>query len=817
MIIKLLNFNAYYNRQYKRLPADYSNLVVHEQYNVNFNPNDGINTSLVLNLPSTEEPYANYCLVLDDITQNVVSRWFIIDAARSRLNQYEIVLRRDLIAEYFNDIINAPVFIEKATLNNESPLIFNSENMSFNQIKTKETPLSDASGCPWIVGYFSKDYATESKKIKVEKEEVQQFTSYSSLEEVPYINAIRSGTFTGALETPVGMEVRAFHNPVFTPITYWRIRSYTDKTYSINSVTANPFDRDIRILELPTDSNISSFTNYIVNKFNADTAWYNSVVENVATKSSENSFKSTWPVAGKTIRVGTPTSGYKYYRIKRDSTITIQERTFSPDAAELAYTKMTEALTDSGLFSVLGDASALIRYNYSYRQYQISMEELADPASYSITIPANEDRTRLEDAPYDMFAIPYGSPYIAWQYNDSEGHLTPDKDIGLKLANEIATALGGTTNNLLFDLQLLPYCPIPDIIKPDFGFYVDARELTHGKDYVFLGDFESSPQKFVSVMFFPQKSDFSFSIDRVYHEGLDGYESLQVSITEPKIQALCDTYRLVSPNYNGQFEFNAAKNGGISYYNIDCSYKPYSPYIHINPNFDKLYGKDFNDARGLVCGGDFSLPTITDQWISYEINNKNYLNTFNRQIENMEINNRYGRQADVYQAIAGTVQGITSGATSGGIVGGALGGVGMGIGAGVGGLVGGIASGIAGMKDVEINQALRNEALDFTIDQFGYQLGNIQALPYSLNRVSSFNINNKIFPIVEYYTCTDIEKEALRDKIKYNGMTVMTIGRIASYLQPTNTYIKGKLIRLEGYDNHTVNEIANELNKGWYM
>lgn len=50
--------------------------------------------------------------------------------------------------------------------------------------------------------------------------------------------------------------------------------------------------------------------------------------------------------------------------------------------------------------------------------------------------------------------------------------------------------------------------------------------------------------------------------------------------------------RLCSPNWGSMFEFSLAKNNGVSKFNIDYTYKPYQPYIHINPDFKNLYGSD---------------------------------------------------------------------------------------------------------------------------------------------------------------------------------------------------------------------------------
>jgi hypothetical protein len=99
-----------------------------------------------------------------------------------------------------------------------------------------------------------------------------------------------------------------------------------------------------------------------------------------------------------------------------------------------------------------------------------------------------------------------------------------------------------------------------------------------------------------------------------------------------------------------------------------------------------------------------------------------------------------------------------------------------------------------------------------------YNLGNIQALPNTLTKVTTLTENFKIFPFLEFYDCTDIEKEALRNKIKYNGMIVMRIGKIEDYRDGEEHFVSGQLIRLEGIneDSHVIAEIANEIKEGAY-
>ena len=311
---------------------------------------------------------------------------------------------------------------------------------------------------------------------------------------------------------------------------------------------------------------------------------------------------------------------------------------------------------------------------------------------------------------------------------------------------------------------------------------------------------EETPSS-TSVILWAERSNFSINIP------------FEIAVSELKVENQCDFYRLSSPNYSGIFEFSAAKNGGVNWFNVDCTYKPISPYIHINPDFGGLYGSDWNDSRGLVCTGDFSLPIVTDAWETYQIQNKNFSEIFARQVQNMEVNNAVQREREIWGAVAGAVGGATTGGITGSMVGGGP------IGATVGAVAGGALSAAAGIRDVQLSDKLRSEALDYTKDMYGYNLGNIQALPNSLAKTSAITENNKKFPFLEYYSCTDEEKQAFREKLKYNGMTVMRIDTIGKYLQLEKSYIKARIIRIEDLTDefHLLNEIAAEMAKGVFI
>lgn len=815
MTLYLLNYKNYYNRSAKVHSEliNYEDYIVDAVYDFDFNSNDGIWSSVIVNSQYTN---IDYLIVYDKDNGEIVSRWYILESTRKRAEQYQLKLLRDVIADYRDIVINSPCFVEKATVSYGNPLLFNSEAMTFNQIKTSEMPIRDNTGCPWIVGYINKEVG--STQISAPTKDAY-YEEYASLDEIPFYTATQAGglrygkpidysvrigyrgtTITGGGEQwycvfddagLVRQDSEQFADwSALAPTGEYSARPST--AYSAVSAQGSAYLR----------STLASFRSNVRSLFN--------LVED----STLNEFLTTYTTEGKIIKVGN--IFYKVYRNNgRTQSVKYQLEADDTDM----YNYLVDVVDHiSALRKTKTDIRRCLGVNYKLTTYKLFLKEVSLVNQYATTIPTT--RNHLNDAPYDMFAIPYNidSRFIVVK-NGQYDVQNCDAEAGMAIASKITESLG----DRLYDLQLLPYCPIrnllfdPTVNVPSLGAAY-TNNATVDTDYSYITKTTGSTTTNVSVIFWGQRSDFSFDIIHTYTPDpttlyiQPDYFDLSVNEADAKVQALCDMHRLVSPNYNGQFEFNIVKNDGVSYFTVDCTYKPYSPYIRVAPNFGGLYGQDFDDARGLICGGDFSLPTTTDQWKQYELNNKNYLNAFNRQIENMEVQNKYQRQSEILNAVTGAASAGVTGGITGAMLGGPTGAV-------VGATAGTVLSGVGGVVDVSINDKLRTEALDYTKDQFGYTLGNIKALPYSLNRVSSFNINNKIFPILEYYTCTDIEKQALRDKIKYNGMTIETIGTIAQYILPEESYIKGRLIRLPELtdDYHMAVAIAEEIYKGVFI
>lgn len=435
-------------------------------------------------------------------------------------------------------------------------------------------------------------------------------------------------------------------------------------------------------------------------------------------------------------------------------------------------------------------------------------------------------RTSLQSAPYAMFFMAYDDALAYVNPGLVGADTVASKNIALTLAMGISASVGADS---VFDVQLLPYCPYQNGLyvisgTPQFSFNglnssridkITVNITGTGNNQIIT----ETVQENVSRLFWATSNQFSLSISTT----LSNIDVLmQDAISEPstalqfKINNETNMFRICSPNYNGQFEFNPMKNHGVSAFEVDCTYQPFTPYIHVVPKFKtynssntNLYGKDFDDVRGLICGGDFSLPQERNAWANYQQNNKNYQQIFDRQISNMEFNNRISMISQSVSAVTGAAQGAGTGA----FIGSGLAAAGGPIGAAIGGGL----SAAGGVVDTILLASQQKETLDYTKDQFGYQLGNIKAMPNSVSKTNPFTNNNKIFPVLEYYTCTAKEVQALTDKLTYNGMTIMRIGKIKDWLLDDYSYIKGKLIMLDSSieeDYHTVVEIAQELDKG---
>lgn len=909
---------------------------------INFNPADSVDTELIVNWSKDWNP--DYMIQLDD-HDHVFERWFVIDFERTRLGQYHCTLRRDVIADNYNNIMSAPTFVEKAMLSASDPMILNSEGMTYNQIKKDEILLKDETEMPWIVGYVVQDGKRWPETGTYSSTARQQSSILKS--QFPYylVNAIDYGKamyFASERDNDPnliynfmfkGADIGKYGSiQISKDWQYFEPKDFPGVESSSSIVWKTEFENDA--------CSISGVNNLINTGSNNNRCLFLSSVDYQIT--NKNIITKLMPLMSeytKTLRYfmrkessdALPIEQWEY--IKKYNNVIY----YDDSKKKYFYLQFFPVHHDNPVTfkydstsSLWGTIKGLIQNDTTLNSYlnrSTSEDIFTINCPYDAIIPIVTDlgttdakintyipptRNVLIGEPYDMFCIPYGD----FKCKD----FTCNKEMGLAAARTLAVAGLGS---VVYDVQLLPYCPLRNVIT---GPSISETLLTEDVDYTYVKNGETGPN--VSIIFWCTKSSFSFNINQkleierpqtstsktlenyytfdntsswttdgetksyfiqdmvgknyksyfliaavadidnnptpldnvkssydpstyilkvgpfnkpsgitlpttIYVELEFTYDDITTTTVydnplnlDIKINNECNFYRLNSPNYNAAFDFTLTKNdNSVDYFNVDCTYKPFDPYIHVNPNFKGLYGQDWDDARGLICSGDFSISLITNNFENYKLNNKNYQQIFDRQIQNLDTNfainsaertakaiNNFAtsKQQSEIQLLAGTLNAAYNQSASGAL------------------------SAVTSYGSSKVSQAgqVRNYAIEqasasakhkeqrsFQTDMFNYALGNVQAIPNALAKNTAFTFNNKLFPFIEFYSCTDIEKEAIKEKIKYNSMTVMKVGTIGQYMNYTEQFIKGQIIRLPDVidDAHVANEIYNEINKGVFI
>lgn len=816
----------------------------------NFNENDGVSTSAVFNdNPETTDQFSGNYLLVCDKSGNVLSRWFVMRVERTTLwdcNQCQVTLRRDVVADGLSNALNALCFVEKGKItSNSNPLIWNKEDMTLNRIKKSETLIKDESGVQWLVGYVPQDAFSGDEASRTIEAEVADLSSipdsqkFATWEDCPlypffqgktaslpgssFIEAdfvgLRSDNSTGlgVLNAYVNVEATIGETESGTGFIVGKASSGSGYPAQKDPMFSGFYSKDIP----PTSSDVVSKVQSIFSAVVPFTALEKAFDDKGVQEVSSDEMADLLQYAGKTIYIEETEVAYRVGATQSSSRSRIELASSAGTYLKANSKSPSKNDWTDGSFTLSSDET-------SFQFTETSLSKVKMVLSDASTRP------HLMDAPYDMFAIPYGDNPLIFNKTTSMGLKTgfrTDKETAMSVAVAIAKTLGSAT---VYDVQELPYCPCREWLRwttqrvvsgTKNGYAVWAPESATKEVNFAYPEGSSTPS---AALYWCRSSNFSIDVPIDGYPLFDGGTSVgmdaetkaslsgwnEKSAITNKTENQTDMFRLSSPNMSGAFEFSASANKGVSLFHVDCTYRPFNPYIHVSIDFKGLYGSDFGDARGLVCGGDFSIAQLTSAWADYQQNNKNYQAIFDRQVSNMEVSQKYQRIGDIVSGVSGALSAGAQGASAGSMAGP--------VGAVAGAVAGTLASGAGAIADWNINEALRKEAIDYKKDLFGYSLGNIQALPYGLAKTSAINANNKRFPFLERYSCTEVEKEALKAKIEADGMSVGVIGSIAEYAPEDGewNYVKAQLIRVEDSSALTANQftaLAEELYKGIYL
>lgn len=880
--IYLLSYNNYYNRQVKKLDTiqDYvdGGYVINVVNDVNFEMADGIASKLIVNYQYvTKEP--DYVLIAEKPTTTnpnpKFTRWFIIDSDLTRGSQYEFAVKRDICVDYNDLLLNSTYFIERGYVPDSNDLVFNNEHQAFSQIKQGQTPLYDETGVPWIVGYMARNAAGSTSSVEISTRAYTGDYADIVVNDITQWDYYQYCNINPNHTTAIGDDVQVpyialLKLPVQTT-DGWGNKSYQmvylnldcqNKMATNSQIPSNqtlyPGVTNPSIGYATRDITQSSYNSYIASYgwYNETTVGYtsyltplyNSVIQQCLNQMSNNglayaqmmqAFKALYNPDNETVRYIEGTLANKtikdlatgkVYRIALDDRVismTPTESRISTNSPMLrTRIKFLLNLNASNNWGTTShsettgtDPEYQIDINLYMRVVNILLTEVGNVSTW---LPGDDDgatvhRQHTSDASFDMFAIPYGN--LTVKYGNDTYDCT--KELALSMACAFSEKLGSK----LYDLQIVPYCPVRQYIKDNgtsYDFDITGEDLSANSGvkkvrkiiFTSAGSSEGGNDIPVGFVFYCSIS----TQDRIPLQDKNK-QAYTIEVSNYKESYNVDMYRLSSPNFASSFEFSPAQNGGVPKFLTSFTYKPFTPYIRIWPEWGRMNGSNANnqDGRGLILQGDFSVPAMLNQWQEYEIQNKNYLNSFNREIVSMKVQQGVEYEEALWKAGFGQLGGAVAGGVAGGTVGGPWGAV-----AGAG--VGLIASGLAAERDIKNIRKLHNDALDKAKTLFNYNLDNIKALPNTIRNIGCLTNDNLLVPVIEYYTASEEEKEAFRLKMQYYGMSVNKVGKIYDYVNPTGeTFIQATLLRLlpanneTEADNHLAEELSDEVQKGLYI
>lgn len=770
----LLKYNNYNNRivkvPYETVEQYLNNHDYMAFYSMNFNPNDRLTTNHILNM-TLNDFVPDYLLVEEEETGRF-TRWFVTKITRTRGGQYLINLKRDVLGDFYNETREGVSFISKGFVNAGNPLIFNSEGISVNQIKSKEILLKDSTAAAWVVGYLAPNLAAEG--------DVNISVTYAQ-DIIPDISEFD-------YDDLLNKELYGLLNYETSRYNLWPSDAVNYITYKVVSRFFNNKGRVFGTELIPSYGDFRVTNKNAIELANADLYINQNVFNNLLYPYITNDqVESLMKLRNKVYKDG---DKYKKLVFKAQTGVDTTTLGIRAETHPSVYEAITNALTSQGIEYTDGRITAYIEC----QKFIATFETVGSPFTEA-KVTFKSSIKQLKDAPYKMFAIPLTPDNAILRVGNVDIPTTRDRT--LQIASSIASGLKTAADGFLYDIQLLPYCPFKDL----FMQTIDVSGIEYigtGQEHIDYDIFRDNEDNIIAYMFYADWSSFTTNIT-----GIGSLLYPPLDFNDPvdfKTQDITHEFRIVSPNFANYEDFNYYKNYGLNYFNVDCTCKPFTPYIKININYKGLYGGDFDDQRGLILGGDFSIPVINDNWANYQIQNKNYANIFERETQNLEYKHRWN--------MASTVIGAGVGTAKGGLLGSMFG---M-------GAAGAIGSGVAGVADIVGTQATFAEDMDYRRDMFEFNIQNIQALPQGIIKTSALNYNSKLFPFVEIYSSTEEEKEFVKNKIKFSGMTLNIIGSIKDYLNPSDlTYIQGRIIRMNiNEDSSVAAAINTELNMGVY-
>lgn len=785
--VHLFKFNNYRNRIRKGAPTWNTGYIISRPNSsggrnslVNFKPNDGIRTTFIFDYEDDSFNYDYLSVSTKNDGSSNRSNWFIIDATRMNGNKMELKLLRDIITDKFYNVVNTEMRIERGFCYDDNPAIYNNEGIEFNEIKVSETLLKDKTNCPWIIMYIPNNL-TLSDDIRFKLPTFDKVNTISGIANLPYastdnkIYVKKSCVLSGIVFDHVFADLNIFCN------NYYKFPFYTKNgNKNIVNVKDEFAIAHGRVAYYSgTIARMQTYVNTLVSSQQYADSWLNDFYN--YSKNNDEHLLFDESIMDEDGKVYYDTTNNKYYTVHITRTSNVKKFASNISANTTLGARVISLFNNQNwLYHENNPSGSIATGDLNVYEYVYTAEETTyNPNSFKMKKEDLNNDYPVKNQPYKMVAFPMKKIYIEKDEGAIEENETQlvysDPEIIKAFISEFSK-----DNGRVLDIQQVPYCPCLE----DYIMQGGIEELYIGNKPTI--NLWNSDNNVVARGIFINNDSFSIYLDNSYYP--NNY----------KIENECEKYRLCSPHYESAFEFNAVQMQGWAGIKVECTYKPYEPYFHLIPMFTvgSLYGQEnFEDARGLVSNCSYSLPLSSDVWQTWARQNSTYQLTFDREIKDLSVKHKIELINQGFNAVSSIYK--SNGGNSA------------------------MMNTIGGVANIALNEMDYQENKSFREDMFYYNLKNIKAQPETLTKVSALDINNRIWPILEKYSCTEDEKIYFEKYLVYNSYRIERIGKIKDYINPNQelTYIKASLIIFES-DNMTpemTNFLNDELSKGVYL
>ena len=834
------NFNNYANR----ISLMYQTINLYPkaayQATINFNPNDGENTSLVLMYkdnvlaaPINLEP--DYAIVCDN-SDKIESRWYVTNSSRLSDSKFRIVLKRDIASDYKSEIMNSVAFVKRGWVNSSNPLIFNSENGNYSQILRERVDLKDKSGKGGYVAFLAPNFLQENF-------DKANFDIASNTSTTLKFNS-PTETHTGNYKFCYGADPNdATPKPVFMrnynrwgfsgtstgnhSVIYFTIgvrapgnvNTYTNDKYAI--VVQEDGIGNYATIAQGTAAHGGTFPDFVLPAIGARLYLSDDDLHNITTVCAYALHTLMWDsdyideyVFSLTNEQNgdVPTMRFMAPRIDSLASVAPANDVYALDldlytSDEKRYTEiMTGALRTTFENVIINTIQHYLEMNAAVSEkcpankraeltYRYHIANFHWRRTSTSTLKLPNTGALVQNSPYYMLFIPEANTKMKC------GNKTWTQQVD---AYQIYNQLQVTFNSFIYDVQKVPYTPYALDIEDD-GTVVLPNESQIGFAKNAAGEIEA-------CAYFCNQDSFWFDVEptSTYLDELKGQKDLNV-----KIQSETTLLRLCSMDGSSSININGAKNLGLSKLRVNCRYAPYQSYISLQPQWSMFYGAEIGlkDTRGLNLTSTNSVTRTSNQWQDYVLQNQNYQDIFNRQIQSMDA--QFDTRAN--QAVENMIFGwFRTGLDTASHLGDKDAATGMAL-----SLMGG------GLNLIQQGLNYRDLVGDFrerrsaTVDIFNLQNGNIKARADTLTKVNAMSPIYNTWPYIEIYTTTPEEKTALATYITEFSMNIgaMTSQLSAYVINNPNTrkFIQADIIRMSGkMDSHLAEEIRSLISEGVY-